>query len=464
VELTTAPPRRPAPSTFAAAVARFVLGTDAAAIPDEDLETVHRSCVDAIGTALAGARTVHGRLAVDRAQLADPGPSTILGAGLSRDPVAAAECNATLAHADDFDDMGGYGHPSVALMPAILAVAQQRGPVSGRELTAAFTVGFEVAAALCRAGYDQYRSCFHSTPVFGVLASACASSRLLGLSEECTSHALAIAASAACGVGRNSGTMVKPLHAGLAAGGGVLAALMAEAGMTGAPDVFEAQGGFCDAFHRRTLDLAAIADGLGRPFTVARTISLKKYPCCGSNHSALDAVARLMREHRLDAGDVAEVVVHDLGETSPVLRYPRPTDGLEGRFSIRFTIAQLVRNGHLGLEQFDDAETARPDVRDAVGRVTPEVIGRWEHRQAIKQRGNPVTIVTQRGRRLHDLVPRSEMHGSPADPLGWDEVGAKFIANASLKLSRAEAETALAAWRRLPELVDVADAIATVAG
>lgn len=438
--------------TFAAAAGEFARTPPP--LPAADRAAVVRSTFDLIGTLLAGRRSAHGRMVLEHVRdTGGQGPCTLLGTGATTAPAAAALANGTCAHADDFDDMGGYGHPSVALVPALLAAAELRErPVSGAELVEAYAVGFELGAALCRlGGYDQYERCFHSTPVFGMLAAAAATARLLGVDA---AGALAIAASKASGLGRNSGTMVKPLHAGLAAAGGLEATLLARAGIVAAPDAFEARGGFCEAFFGRPVDLERIRKALGRPYTVATTISIKKYPCCGSNHSALDAVALLMHDHALDGSDVAEVIVHDMVETSPVLRYPRPVDGLEGKFSIQFTVAQRIRAGRLGLSEFEDVGEAA----GMLARVRAEVVSRWDRRRAGKARGNPVTIVTHDGRSLRAAVPRTELAGGPRHPPSWETLEAKFAANAGRR-----AEEAIALWRGLDELDDVRRAIEAVA-
>ncbi len=200
-------------------IAEFVLGVRDQDVPAEDRAAIETSCFDLIGALLAGRTSRHGQLVEQLVRAEGGSPEcTVLGAGLSVPAVAAVLSNATAAHADDFDDMGGYGHPSAPLLPALLAAAELRGGASGQEIITAYAAGFEVGAALCQLGrYDQYARCFHSTPVFGSLAAACAVARLLELDPERTAASLAAAATFAAGVGRNSGTMVKPLHVGQAA-------------------------------------------------------------------------------------------------------------------------------------------------------------------------------------------------------------------------------------------------------
>jgi 2-methylcitrate dehydratase PrpD len=387
----------------------------------------------------------------------------VLGAGLRVPGISAALSNATSAHADDFDDMGGYGHPSAPLLPALLAAAELRGGASGAELVTAYAVGFEVGAALCQLGhYDQYVRCFHSTPVFGTLAGVCAVARLLGLDTDRTVAALATAATFASGLGRNSGTMVKPLHAGQGAANALLAALLARDGVSGAETVFEGRGGFWENLYGTSASaLDPIVESLGNPYRSARSLFIKGFPCCGSNQSALYGVREIVAREGLTAADVAEVVVHRMNETSPVLRYPAPAYGLNGKFSIQFTVGSLLLHGRLGIDEFADANTQDPAVRDMLGRVRPESLSRWDSRNAGKSAGNPVTVVTTDGRGFDAFVRRPEMPGSPRTPLAEEALVAKFTANAAR--SSTDPQSLVGPWRHLDALADVREAIEVTA-
>lgn len=450
--------------SLARGIAEFVVSTRD--VPAADLDAVERSCFDTVGALLAGRTSAHGRI-VDGfvRELGGPARCAVLGSGYRTDAANAAYANGTFAHSDDFDDMGGYGHPSAPLLPALLAVAEHLGSgVSGRDVLVAHCVGFEVAAGLC-GGYDQYDRCFHSTPVFGVLGTTCGVARLLGLSVDQTVAALAVAASAAAGLGRATGTMVKPLHAGQAARNAVVAGLLARRGGTGADTVFEARGGFLEAVvGHRALDVDAFVAQLGNPFRAARTLFVKRFPCCGSNHSAVSALLEVMRAHGLTGEDIDEVVVHAMTETSPVLRYPSPADGCEAKFSIRYALAAVMVRGGLGVDDFRDERWADPPVVRAMDKVRAEVVSRWTGSGASKRRGNPITVRLRDGRVLEAFVPRSDLVGGPKVPLAEAELTAKFRDNAGRSLPADGVARAERAWRSLRSTPDVGAAVATVEG
>jgi 2-methylcitrate dehydratase PrpD len=447
-------------------IVRFVIETPDGAIPGATTEWVKRSCFDAIGVLLAGSTQPVGE-AIQRYVRARGGnpEATVIGPGFKTSVTEAALANGTMAHALDYDDMGAYGHPTVPLLPALLAIGEWCGS-SGRQVLACYCIGFEVGTALYQVGgYNQYERGFHSTPVFGTIAAAAASARLLGLDVERTAMALGIAASEASGVGRNNGTMTKPLHAGLAARNGVTAALLAKEGVTAAPDIFEAKQGFCETFlGDNRYDLDRIVASLGNPFKAQDALIIKKYPCCGGNHSALDAVLGLMREHDLTYDQIELVEVQAMPYTSPVLRYPEPRTGLNGKFSIQHAVGAAIRDGRVAIEHFTDEAVRDPGLQAAARKVRAEVMARWDPRFMYGQMdANPVVIHLKDGRILSKAVGKHELKGSPKDPLSTDELVAKFRSNAGLVLKNQTAlDRAVDTWLALDEVSEIGAAIQMV--
>ena len=139
-------------------------------------------------------------------------------------------------------------HPSVCLVPAILAVGEREGS-SGRDVVLAYAAGFELFARLCRAmNPGHYAAGWHATSTAGTVAAGAAVARLLGLDATGIATAIGIAASSAAGIRQNFGSMVKPLHAGNAAFHGVAAAELAARGFTAALDSLDGPRGFVAVF------------------------------------------------------------------------------------------------------------------------------------------------------------------------------------------------------------------------
>ncbi len=445
-------------------IAEFVLETDPESIPEDCYRVARDGCFDCVGVMLAGAAEPHGRMIADFARREGaPGPCTVAGTEIQTAPAMAALANGTLAHALDYDDMGGFGHPSAVLLPAALSLAELNG-TPGRELLAAYVIGFEVACHLSRgANYIQGERGFHSTAVFGTLGAAAAACRLLGLSRRQTVMALGIAASMPSGVLQNFGTHTKPLHAGMAARNGVMAALLAREGWLSSPDAVAGPIGWATAYlGEGRYDTRAMVKDLGTVWFTKERIVIKKYPCCGSNHSALDSLLSLMREYGFAAADVEEVEVYGLPGIAHVLLYPEPEYAFQGKFSINYCVATALVDGGVEVESFNDEKLARPELREALRKVEIKVTPKWDPGYSPHPAETPVTVRLKDGRVLTRSTNRHTMRGSVANPLTPEELKAKFRANGLRSLAGEEVERAIELWWSLPELPDIREATATL--
>jgi 2-methylcitrate dehydratase PrpD len=205
----------------------------------------------------------------------------------------------------DYDDMCfvSMAHPSCALVPAALA-AGELAAARGSLLLDAYVAGFEIE---CRLGTvmnprHYHQRGWHCTSSIGTLGAAAAAARVLGLDAARTRHALGIAASAACGLKENLGTMVKPLHAGLAARNGVMAARLAERGFTASPHALDGPQGYLAVMDSEGSSLDAATCDLGSRWEILETgISVKLYPSCAATHPPLDALFDLQRREGFNA-------------------------------------------------------------------------------------------------------------------------------------------------------------------
>jgi 2-methylcitrate dehydratase PrpD len=447
-------------------IARFIVETKDEAIPSEAVRTARDAAFDCVGTALAGAAQPLGKIMLEMTREEGGTPeATVIGGGLRTSATTAALANGTLGHALDYDDMGGFGHPSVVLLPPVLALGERLG-ASGRDVLNAYVIGFEVAINLNAAShYVQTEGGFHSTAVFGTMGATAAAARLLRLDVQQTVMALGIAGSMPAGVCQNFGTMVKPLHAGMASRNGVQAALLAKKGYLGTDMIFESKVGFFSTYIREGhYNLERAVSGLGKPFRLQDSLVIKKYPCCGTNHSALDSVLSLMREEKLSFDDVVQVTVDGLPYLSHVLLYPKPTRGINGKFSIHYNVAAAILDGKVAIESHTDEMLERPAVKDALGKVHIEVQSRWEPGYSAGPTATPVTLRLKDGRVLTRSTNRHTMHGTAKDPLSRDELVAKFRQNAGLVLAPDAAKRAADVWLRLDELPKVREAMDAVIG
>ena len=419
--------------------------------------------VDTVGVTLAGAVEPPAKVVQRVVSTAGTGPSQIFGTAIRTSPAAACLANGTAAHALDYDDMCfvTLAHPSAPLVPAALAMAELRGSSGGAVLDA-YVVGFEIEARLGRRMQPRhYQRGFHPTSTLGTLGAAAAASRLLALNPGVTAHALAIAASQASGLKENFGTMVKPLHAGLAAHNGALAALLAEGGLTGSDLALDGPQGFLAAMDGAHTDLGDETADLGRRWQIVDTgITVKLYPSCAGTHPALDALLYLQR-HELYVADDVEAIVIDVDSITPtILIHDRPSTGLEGKFSMPFCAAAAVVHGGVGIDTFEPGALHDPVVRSLMPRVTMRVDPSFDGAAAPLTQSR-VTIRLRDGRTLTQMARGAR--GYPHQPASDEELAAKFRACASRVMSAAAAATALTLLRKIEEIDDMRGLTASLA-
>ncbi|MGE5854317.1 MAG: MmgE/PrpD family protein [Deltaproteobacteria bacterium] len=435
-------------------LAQFVTQTEFAAISEKALANAKMHLLDTLGVALAGTREPIAAIALDYCKRIGPAhESTIWGTKLKAAAPTAAFANGLLAHALDYDDWDAFihvGHPTSMLLGAALSVGESTA-ASGKELLKAYVLGIEVMCKLAANCPNVQDRGFHSTPVWGSLGAAVACASLVKLDAGQLKAALGIAASAAGGIHRQQGSMVKPFHAGNAARNGAEAALLARSGFTADTAILEAPRGFCDTFFgTATCDYEQMIENIGQPFFLESPgLGLKWHPCSAPQFLAADAALHLKHEHQIEYEDVARIEVR-----IPPLRYQRHyaaevKTGLRGKFAINYVVALCLLDGKLELATFTDEKVNQAKVQQALGKV--KVICD----DSIPEPGPycPVSVDLKSGAR-HSFTARIAK-GDPRNPMTETEVIEKFRSNAKLAISENQAENLVAAVRNLETLSNV---------
>ena len=139
------------------------------------------------------------------------------------------------------------GHPTVTVVPALLALGEQI-KASGRLFIESFVAGYETSGRVGRlVSPSHYQKGFHVTGTVGSFSATAAAGRMLGLTDEQLAVAFGIAATQAAGLKSNFGTMCKPLHAGTASEHGLRAARLAAKGFTARGNSLECDQGFASS-------------------------------------------------------------------------------------------------------------------------------------------------------------------------------------------------------------------------
>src|SRR5438309_3739728 len=425
-------PRAPGLTDY---VGKFVSQAKYEDIPGEVVELGKKSILDGLGLALAGSKAQTGSLCrryLERIGVCD-GQSTIIGSARKTSPRFAAFVNGVSIHADDFDDTqlavakdrvyGLLVHPTVPVLPALLALAESRN-ISGKELMLSYHVGVEVECKIAEAiSPRHYQDGFHSTGTCGALGSAAACAKLLRFDQSKTLNAFGLAASQAGGLRENFGTMTKPFQAGHAAESGLVSADLVALGWTAAEQILEADRGFFHAFGG-SYDPSAIVDRLGKPWTfVSPGISLKPYPSGSLTHPAMTKLMRLIEANNIDRKSVEKVDCGANHNMTTTLLHHQPKTGLEAKFSMEFCLAILLLERKAGLGEFSDKVVQGADVQEMIRRINFYVDPQAESTGFDKM----MSILKIHLRDGRVITGRADFaKGSPANPMSFDEAASKF--------------------------------------
>lgn len=435
-----------------ALLAEFVAS---AAPPPAALERAAAAVRDTVGVILAGAVEPAARMVQSMAVEEGHGRCAILGTAVKTGASWAALANGVAAHALDFDDMCfvSLAHPSCALVPAALAASESsRSP--GRVLLDAYVIGFELE---CRLGTvmnprHYHQRGWHCTSTIGTIGAAAAAARGLGLTPTETAHALGIAASSACGLKENLGSMVKPLHAGIAARNGIMAARLAQRGYAASERALDGPQGFLAAMDAQRLDLeGAVADLEGHWEILETGITVKLYPSCAATHPTIDVLLELRHRDGLTVTDIEAIDVEVDSMTPRLLIYDRPATGLEAKFSMPFCAAAAIVYGQVGIDTFDGDHIQALPMQTLMPKVSMRVHSAFDAEVPLSHAR--VTVRLRGGRVVTHAA--SGARGYPALPASEEQLAAKFSTCASRSLAAPAADRAWSALSDIENAVDL---------
>jgi 2-methylcitrate dehydratase PrpD len=401
--------------------------------PADAREAARHCLLDFMGVAIAGSHEPLTEILVKEvARPEGSGEAALIARSERASRLTAALVNGAAAHALDFDDthMAMNGHPSVPIIPAILALAEGRG-CSGRDVLEAIVVGIETECRLGAVlGHKHYAIGFHATGTVGTFGAAAACAHLLGLDEDGWLRAFGLAGTQAAGLKSGFGTMAKPFHAGRAASAGLLSALLAHGGYTSNPAIIETEQGFA-ATHAGANPSQAVLDRYAGKFMIRDTL-FKYHASCYLTHAPIMAASQVRADHRVDPARIEEVEVHVSPTLFGVCTIPEPRTGLEGKFSVRATTAMaLLGFDTASLATFSDQTVTEPQVvamRDRVRIVPEEKLGGTRATVVVKLDGSSFKAEADSGKPWADLAAQRE------------SLSRKFMALATPHLGRAGAQ------------------------
>jgi 2-methylcitrate dehydratase PrpD len=317
----------------------------------------------------------------------------------------------------------------------------------------AYVVGFEVTAKLVHSLRDSGHDGWHAPSTLGSFGASAACGKLLGLDAAQMQMALGITASMASGIVANFGTMTKPLHVGLGARNGVLAAKLARGGYTANAKAIEGGFGFYQVLHQDAPINEPAIEELGRSYAlVTDGLRIKPYPCGGLTHQVIDSALEFRAKHGLTAEMIERVDVDVVKHTFDRIVFRVPQTGIQGKFCMPYLVARAIIDGKIGLHIFTDGAVRDQNVLKLAERVQMNLDPNLKKTDAA---GRPcrVTIRLKNGQ----TFVREAQHakGGPEHPMTEDELRGKFTECAREALDAGSAARALDTIEKLETVADI---------
>ncbi|MHC4801803.1 MAG: MmgE/PrpD family protein [Planctomycetota bacterium] len=416
-------------------LAEWAAGLDFDHVSDRAVQTAKLYLFDSFGCALGGSQQHDVRIALDHFKQMGGAPTcTCLVEGFRTNPVDAAFLNALMVRAMDYNDIYWKQDPShpTDIIPAALSICEMKG-LGGRELILGTIIGHEIEMRFCEAGIPGVREYGWHHATLTAFVSPVVAGRLLGLDAEKIQHAIGISASHSCSLGAVTAgklTNMKNTVDPMATRAGVEAALLAERGYSGPEHIIDGKEGLTHVFGH-DWDLSRLVDDLPRkPGDHYKILDcgMKSFPIEALSHAPLTAMMKIVKQHRINPDDVAEIKVEVIARAADILGDPakyRPTSKETADHSLPYSLAVGLVDGMVTPLQFKQQRIDDPALIPVMDKI--KVVPNEEFEALFPEfQPSRVTITLTDGT-AHDQrvdVPK----GDPRDPMTEDEIAVKFNA------------------------------------
>ncbi len=438
-------------------LASYVADLEFTDIPGEVVQRAKECLLDSIAVGLYGSTKPWGKILQAFAKdQTSRGASSVFGADFKASAAAAALANGTMTHGFELDNVrqpGAGVHAGATIVPALFAAAEEARS-NGKDLLTAFVGAceamFRIGVAL---GHGVEKRGFHAPGLTGTFGAAAAVGKILELNTDQLVSAFGVSGSLSSGILEFSksqgGGMVKRLHLGRAAEGGVVAASLAHRGFSGPPTVLEGEFGFCRVYsdHPQVEKLTA---GLGKEFETL-TICVKRYPCHIYAQAPIEALSGLREEHSFSPSDVEKIIV--AGEEKLVSHHAihQPGDVMTAQYSVPYSVALSLFAEAEDPENFSEANLTEPKILDLTRRVELEVDEAIKQR--VESRAARVIVKLKNGDQWERQI--DHFKGTPQNPMTFEELKRKATLLARHVLAERELEKLIERIWNIEKVEDV---------
>jgi len=418
-------------------LAKFIVNITYSELPDSVIKQAKKCIKDAIGCAIAGSQTEHAKILVNFIKsLKERKESTLIGHDNKSASYWTSLANASMVHGIEFDDTSAAGilHPGAPVIPTALAVGEKFN-VDGKKIITSIVAGYEVELRIGLSVAPSLRSRgFHPTATVGTFGAAATAGKIMDLDEDKMASALGLAGTQASGLGEYTSSMSKHLNPGLAAQGGVIAALIAKEGFTGPHAVLKGDRGFLKAFSD-VFDISKITDKLGSKFEIMG-VGFKPYASSRQVHAPIDAALSLIKQHDVKIDDIEEITIgkHWAAKATREFTEPHPKTILAAQLSIPYGVAVAILEGECLLSQFSKEkieDSKRIELAKKIKVVEDPIIIDFFKKDPLKAAfATSLNIKTKGGNSYKMNVDQPK--GEPENPMTNEEFHNKFMNLASV--------------------------------
>lgn len=411
-------------------LAEFVTRTADSRIPAQVLRAASRVVLDATGVMRAASGLAPEVLPfVELAADGGTGAARVLGTRITARAELAALANGAMAHALDYEDAfdGAPLHPNASLVPAVLALAQTRGPVNGRSLLTAVAVGCDVACRIALSLKQRLEAGgWYPPPILGAFGAVAGAARILQLTPRQLLDAwsmLLLQNSCAGEIKHDPDTVIRAVREAFPAQIAVQVALLARAGVRGFDAPLEGRDGFYRLFASGHYDADILVNDMGQLWHI-ENLSFKPWPSCRGTHAAIECALemrrhfdwRMVRHIGIEGCEVHRMLAE------PAARKAAPQTAIDAKFSLPFTVASALVMGKVDLDSFTPGALAHADVLTLAQMASFRRREDWSPEQAVSG-ALEITLADGRCLRHEVLVPQ----GAPTRPLSAGQLVAKFV-------------------------------------
>ena len=454
---------------YAHVLADFIHAFEFTQIPPHVEHKAKASILDNLGLAIGGSGSDATQAVFSVAtNLSKPGQSTVFRFGNKLTANLAALVNGTMTHSNDWTDtiLACVAHCGPVVVPAAIAMAEEQ-ELSGRDLLALVVLGYELTARVglainSKPAMVHHRKGFHATSTCGVFGAAAIAGKALKLGPEQLAHALGIAGSSSAGLIESfTGPVAADTsraHPGMAGHDGILAALLAQSGLTGPPTVFEGRDGFLHAYSEADQFVSELlVDNLGNDFKIM-DVSIKYHNGTHAIASSVDALQEIMKNHPLLPQNVNEIrafvpSMHAfIGGPDKEAMYA-PSTYLKAQMSLPYTLAVTLLDGELFLDQYSSEKMQAPEVLEVARKVKITADQQMDRLQNQGKWPSRVQVLTNDGQSHEAFVEYPK--GSPQNPLSDAELETKFARLSEKVLDKTKISEVIQTVKALERVKDV---------